>query len=444
VTVAVVDTGVNFSHEDLTGRLVAGHDYVDGDNAPEDENGHGTHVTTAIVGDADHQGINGIAPNAHALVLRVLGADGRGFLSDIAAAFDAAGQLGIRIVSASLGGSGDSQLLDAVMRAHPATLYVVAAGNDGSDNDVAPVAPCSSTAPNVICVGASDQADAPADFSNFGATSVDVFAPGVDILSGWLAPANFEVVSGTSMATPIVSGIAALALARNPSLSTPALKSAVLDGAVPVTGLAGLSVTGARADALRAVQLVPDRNSDEDGDGVPLSRDACPGITALHSSNGCPDTIDSDGDGVYDVMDACGVTPGPVALGGCPDTRDRDHDGHIDSLDRCPRQNAHTKTGCPRPRVKSVRARRARCGGDPCLKARITLARSAAVTVKAQRCRRTGGHCTWRTLATRHRHARAFTVAFKTRLREGRYRIRALASNPQGRSRPRSDVIAIH
>jgi subtilisin family serine protease len=474
VTVAVVDTGANFGHEDLLGRLIAGPDYVDG-GEPDDDNGHGTHVTVAIVGDKDGQGVNGIAPSAHALVLRALGADGFGDVSDIAAAFDYAGSQGIPIVSASLGGPVFSPLLDDAIRAHPRTLYIVAAGNDGSDDDLAPTYPCNSRALNVICVGATDKAEAAASFSNFGRTSVDVFAPGVDILSGWLAPQNFALASGTSMATPVVSGIAALTLARKPALSALALKNTVLNGAVPIAALASLSVTGARADALRAVSLTPadadrdgigdawddctgaadagqadadgdglgDACDDDDADGVPFSRDACPAITSPHSTNGCPETIDTDGDGVFDVVDVCATTPGPARFHGCPDTRDRDGDGRVDSLDACRSQFAHTATGCPRPRVRSVRVRKTRCDGRPCLKVHVVLAKSADVTVTAQRCRRHGPRCQWRSLVSAHRRDRAFSVTLKPRLRHGRYRVRAVARNAEGRSRPRSAALRI-
>ncbi len=360
VTVAVVDSGANLDHEDLPAQQIApgGHDWVDDDDDPDDANGHGTHVTASIVGDRDAQGINGVAPSSRALVLRVLNAQGNGFVSDIASAFDYAGSRGVRIVSASLGARGFSETLDQVIRSYPRTLFVVAAGNDGSDNDLAPTYPCNAPGVNVICVGASDTGDQRAGFSNVGRVSVDVFAPGVGILSAWLGT-SFNSIEGTSMATPFVSGIAALVLARAPSQSTLALKNAVLNGAVAVPALAPSAVTGARADAVRAVTLAPpdadrdgigdswdvcrlasdagqadadadgigDACDDGDADGVVDGRDACPDITALHSSDGCPATIDTDGDRVLDAVDGCLTLDGPARFDGCPDTRDRDATG---------------------------------------------------------------------------------------------------------------------
>jgi subtilase family protein/thrombospondin type 3 repeat protein/fervidolysin-like protein len=474
--VAVVDTGVNSGHEDLQGRIApGGHDFIDGDNDPEDQNGHGTHVATAIVGDRDSQGINGIAPSSSALIVRALNAGGFGDSATIAAAFDYAAKRA-RIVSASLGGPEFSEVLNASIADNPNTLFVVAAGNAGSDNDVAPTYPCNAPALNLICVGATDQSDEPAGFSNVGRRSVDVFAPGVGIIAGWIGgPSAFDTISGTSMATPIVSGIAALVLSRSPSMPTLALKNAVLGGAVRLSDLVPLSVTGARADALRAIFMKPadtdtdgigdawddcrfaadpqqvdsdvdgagDACDDDDGDGVPFSRDACPETSAPHSTDGCPGTIDTDGDHIFDVDDSCPAVAGIVQFNGCPDTRDRDQDGRVDSQDACPRQGAATDTGCPQPRIRSVRARKARCGGHPCLKVRIVLAKTAQIELTAQRCHRRDGRCEWRTLATKTRRARVCSVTFKQNVRRGRYRVRAVARNAEGTTHRRSRGIEI-
>ena len=125
---------------------------------PQDGNGHGTHVagTIAAVGD-NGSGLIGVAPSAKVLPLRALDNNGSGFMSDIAAAFDYAGDLGVRIVNASLGG-GYASILGSVVASHPDTLYVVAAGNDNADNDNAATAsfPCALPEPNVLCVGATD------------------------------------------------------------------------------------------------------------------------------------------------------------------------------------------------------------------------------------------------------------------------------------------------
>ena len=256
---------------------------------------------------------------------------------------------------------------------------------EGADNDFRATYPCNSPQRNVICVGATDEGDARAIFSNVGRRSVDVFAPGADILSAWLPGSAWRRSSGTSMAAPHVAGVAALVLARNPSLSAIELKNAVLNGVQRIAGLAPLSVTGGRLDAVGAVTVAPldadrdgigdawdvcarapdadqadadadgigDACDDGDGDGVLDLRDACPDVTAIKSSDGCTATIDSDGDRIVDLVDRCPTLRGIARFDGCPDTRDGDLDGRVDSQDACPRKRARTRTGCPKPRIRS-------------------------------------------------------------------------------------------
>jgi thermitase len=206
VTVAVVDTGIAFDHPDLTNRIatnpseqlngidddgngfrddVRGWDFVNGDNSSADDNGHGSHVSGTIAAERGNGvGIAGVAPDARVLPLKVLDDAGEGHLSDVASAFDYAGRMGVPIVNASLGVQGErSPTLDVVFERHPDTLYVAAADNEGRDIDSSPTWPCSARALNVLCVGASDEADRRALFSSFGRRSVDLFAPGVNIVS---------------------------------------------------------------------------------------------------------------------------------------------------------------------------------------------------------------------------------------------------------------------
>jgi subtilisin family serine protease len=254
VTVAVVDTGADYTAPDLSGRLLTGHDYLDPTNNAQDQNGHGTHVAGIIAADQNNNiGVSGVAPSASLVPLRVLDASGSGSLTDVATAFADAGQAGYPIVNASLGGSWTSQTLTDAVTGHPNTLYVVAAGNDGANNDdpASPFYPCDIPAANLICVGASDQNDQPAYFSNYGATNVDLFAPGVNILSTY--PGGYAYDDGTSMATPMVSGTLALMLAHNPSLTAAQLKSDLLASVDQSPQLAGLAVTGGELDAAAAV-----------------------------------------------------------------------------------------------------------------------------------------------------------------------------------------------
>ncbi|WP_051324443.1 S8 family serine peptidase [Candidatus Solirubrobacter pratensis] len=257
VTVAVVDTGVDADVTDLAGQIDArGWDFIGDDDDPADENGHGTHVTGTIAALAGNGvGVAGVAPGAHVLPVRALDAAGDGTDSTIAEAFDYAGDAGARIVNASLGGAGTSRLIDDAIAAHPDTLYVVAAGNSHADDDAAPVFPCTSALANVLCVGASDNRDARAWFSNYGATTVDVFAPGT-LIDSTLMGGGYGFLDGTSMASPQVAGIAALALAADPAATTGELKAAVLASADARPGLTGLAVTGGRVNAAAAVEEI--------------------------------------------------------------------------------------------------------------------------------------------------------------------------------------------
>ncbi|HSC03755.1 MAG TPA: S8 family peptidase [Solirubrobacteraceae bacterium] len=256
VTVAEVDSGVDYAAPDLTGQFVNGHDYITGTNNPQDQLGHGTHVAGIIAALQDNgTGVSGVAPAAKVMPLRVLDATGSGTDVDVAQAFNDAGDDGVPIVNASLGSTAPSPVIEQAIQAHPDTLYVVAAGNDGTNNDdpSTPFYPCDAPEANVICVGASDQNDQPAYFSDYGAATVDLFAPGVSILSTYLGGSGYAYDDGTSMATPMVSGTLALMLSRNPGLGATALKSDLLASADPAPQLAGLAVSGGELDAAAAV-----------------------------------------------------------------------------------------------------------------------------------------------------------------------------------------------
>ena len=268
-TVAVVDSGVDLTHPDLVTRLLPGRDWVDDDLVPQDLNGHGTHVAGTVAAAEDGLGVVGVAPEADVVPLRVLAADGSGWTSDVAAAFDWAGDQGIRIVNASLGSAGITPAERQAIRDHPGTLYVVAAGNDGEDVDVTPHYPCAYTEANVLCVGATDSDDDLASFSNYGRTAVDLFAPGADIVSAYPAGFNsyldyyfgtgdgFEIMNGTSMAAPHVAGAAALVAAHHPEFTASQIKAALMDGADRVSVLAGKAQVGARLNAAAALGVTP-------------------------------------------------------------------------------------------------------------------------------------------------------------------------------------------
>ena len=283
VTVAVVDTGIDAAHPDLgpnlwtnpgesgagresngrdddgDGRIddVHGWDFVDGDAQPQDGNGHGTHVSGTIAARGnDATGVAGVSWNAGILPLRVLDDDGSGYVSDALTAYAYAARSGARVVNASLGGDRYSRAEHDAIAAAPNTLFVVAAGNDGANTDAAPAYPCDYDLANVICVAASDRDDALASFSNYGATNVDLAAPGVDIASTWPG-GRYALLDGTSMATPHVTGAAVLLLAHDGGLTVAGLRAALLSSTHPVPALAGRVATGGRLDVAAALSVPP-------------------------------------------------------------------------------------------------------------------------------------------------------------------------------------------
>jgi subtilisin family serine protease len=212
VVVAVVDTGVAYDHPDLAPNVwvnsdeIAGNgvdddnngfvddrrgwDFFSNDNDPRDEAGHGTHVagTIGARGNNDSAGagptdVTGVAWQVALMPVRVLGPDGFGSVASIVQAIDYAVANGARVVSMSLGGYGTSQAEIDAVNAAPNVLFVAAAGNDGVNVDTNAFSPCTIASPNVVCVAATDPNDALASFSNYGASSVDVAAPGVAVLS---------------------------------------------------------------------------------------------------------------------------------------------------------------------------------------------------------------------------------------------------------------------
>jgi subtilisin family serine protease len=222
VTAYVVDTGVLASHRTFGGRVSGGHDFIDNDNDPTDQNGHGTHVAGTI-GGADY----GLAKGVKIVPVRVLDASGSGTTEQVVAGIDWVTQnhSGPSVANMSLGGGADQALDDAVRGAiNAGVTFGVAAGNESSN--------AGNTSParvkEAITVAASDKNDNQASFSNYGSV-VDLYAPGVNITSSW-NNGGTNTISGTSMATPHVVGAAALYLASHPGAS-PAQVASALTGA---------------------------------------------------------------------------------------------------------------------------------------------------------------------------------------------------------------------
>jgi subtilisin family serine protease len=262
--VAVLDTGVDTAHPDLAPNLLPGHDWVGGDEDPADENGHGTHVTGTIAANrANGIGVAGIADDAAKILpLRVLDANGSGSVGSLIQAYAYAFQHGAQVVNLSLGSGTSSMAEHDAIASFETMLFVAAAGNGGADgvgdsNDASPTFPCAYTLPNVLCVAASDNRDQLAPFSNYGATSVDLAAPGVSIASTWMG-GGYSWASGTSMATPHVSGAAALLWSGAPSAQPTDISSAITGGVDASPAFAGKTVSGGRLNVLRSLRLVAD------------------------------------------------------------------------------------------------------------------------------------------------------------------------------------------
>lgn len=268
--VADIDTGCDYDHEDLAANIwtnpgeipgnrldddgngyvddVHGYDFYSHDGDPRDDNGHGTHTagTIAAVGD-NGAGVTGVVWRARLVILKFLNASGSGPTSGAIEALGYCVRNGIRLSNNSWNGGFYSRALeDAIAAAGDAGhLFVAAAGNARTDNDAAPSYPAALPQDNIITVAATDNADQLAGFSNYGLTTVDLAAPGVDILS--TVPNNgYHLLSGTSMAAPHVTGAAAFLMGRFPQMAIADVKSRLLFFADPKPGLIGRCVTGGR------------------------------------------------------------------------------------------------------------------------------------------------------------------------------------------------------
>jgi murein DD-endopeptidase MepM/ murein hydrolase activator NlpD len=239
-SVAVIDSGICLDHADLSGRILPGWDFVQNDETPQDEFGHGCAISGIIAAASNnHLGIAGIAPNARIMPLRVLNGQGFGTYSDVAAAIVYAADHGARVINLSLGGTNRSATLEraidyAIARG---VLVIAAAGNSGG----AVYYPAAYEP--VIAVGSVDQSLEMSSFSSFG-VELDTLAPGRDILSLDLQ-GGYRLFSGTSFAAPHVAGVAALNMALGIGLTLDGnlIHAGTGDSVIPLTTTPGLSAT---------------------------------------------------------------------------------------------------------------------------------------------------------------------------------------------------------
>ncbi|NBI27920.1 peptidase S8 [Chengkuizengella sp. YPA3-1-1] len=246
VVVAVIDTGVQGDHEDLQGKVIPGYDFIDNDNDPSDEHGHGTHVA-GVVGAITNNGIGvaGVAPNVTIMSVRVLNAIGAGTNQGVADGITYAADNGADVINLSLGSTSPSAAVeDAVNYAwNQGVVVVAAAGGSGSSSPNYPA-----YYKNSLAVAATDSNDAKASFSTYGSW-VDVAAPGVDIISTW-NNGGYITISGTSMAASHTAGLAALLASQG--LSNVEIRNAIESTADPIPGT-GSDWTHGRINAFAAV-----------------------------------------------------------------------------------------------------------------------------------------------------------------------------------------------
>jgi subtilisin family serine protease len=283
--VAVIDTGADLGHADLIPNLwknpneirgnkrdddgngcvddIYGCDFINKDGSPQDDNGHGTHVSGIVAAEGNNAiGVAGVAWGSRIVVVKALDSQGSGFTSGIARAIDYVTTLKTKgapivAINLSLGGGTYSRVIyRAVERARNHDILVIAAaGNESSNNDTSPLYPANLSIDNVISVAATDAAGNLAGYSNFGGGTVHIAAPGTQIWSTALQSLGYQyrTSSGTSMASPLVAGVASLISAANPTLSMLQVRSALLTAVRPLSSLQGYVITGAMVNAQSAV-----------------------------------------------------------------------------------------------------------------------------------------------------------------------------------------------
>ena len=280
VVIAVLDSGVDYTHSDLVNNIwlrpagvapyeddaagtiqdMHGYNALENNADPMDDNGHGTHCAGIIGAEGGNDiGVSGVNWKVRIMPLKFMNAGGYGTTKDAVEAInyviDRRKQgVNVRVISASWGSTNKSRALeDVIKKAYEAgVLFVAAAGNASTDNDRRPHYPSSYNVGNVISVAALDRNDRLASFSNYGVKSVAIAAPGVEILSTWLGE-EYEEKSGTSMATPVVAGVAGLIAANEPRISVDDLRKRILGAVDKIDSLQGKIATGGRINAAKAL-----------------------------------------------------------------------------------------------------------------------------------------------------------------------------------------------
>lgn len=276
IKIAVIDTGVEYTHPDLKAQMdvnvaelngkpgvdddgngyvddIYGYDFANKDGDPADGHGHGTHCAGVIGASHNSIGVAGVMANVKIVAIKFLSDKGSGETIDAISSIDYAIKRGVNVMSNSWGGGDKEQsLLDAITAAEQAGItFVAAAGNESNNNDSTPSYPANYDVSNVISVGSYTSAGARSSFSNYGVKTVHVTAPGSTILSTYKG--SYANLSGTSMATPHVSGVVGLLLSKEPGLTPAQIRERLMRTSTQTTKLKSASMSGGRVDAYRAL-----------------------------------------------------------------------------------------------------------------------------------------------------------------------------------------------
>ena len=273
--VAVLDTGIDLNNPDFVGRIwtnpvndaaagypndIHGWNFINNSPNVQDNDGHGTHVSAVIAANGNNaSGVIGVDPSATIMPLKFLDANGDGSTADAISAVYFAVNHGARVINASWGGLDYSAaLVDALAYANAHNVvFVTAAGNEGTNNDIVPSYPANFRQPNELSVASVDRFGNLPSFSNYGAGTVDLAAPGVDIISDVpisISRDGLQNLSGTSMSTAYVSGVAALVIGLNPNLTAAQVVHRLDATTRPLASLAGRTISGGMVNAANAVR----------------------------------------------------------------------------------------------------------------------------------------------------------------------------------------------
>lgn len=274
--IGVIDTGIDYNHKDLKENIwinkdeipdngkdddnngyiddYKGWNFIDENNNPYDDHHHGTHVSGIIAALNNGTGIVGVSPNTKIMPLKVANANGDLYNDDIIEAINYGIKKGVKVFNGSFSGRDFSQVeYDTIKNSN--ALFIVAAGNYGSNNDIYSSYPGNYDLPNIISVGSIDENGSLSSFSNYGVKNVSIAAPGGEIYST-LPGGTYGYSSGTSMAAPHVSGVVALILSEKPELTSIQIKEYILNNSKPISNLSKSIATGAIVDAGKIMSII--------------------------------------------------------------------------------------------------------------------------------------------------------------------------------------------